>query len=614
MTILEKNLASMPKLKELYKHFANDLYPIESSKTGHPILTIKNINIHSKYDPIKEASRIGDHLLHDKEELDVIIIYGCGLGYVARHLYENIIKNNKNKLKPYLLYIEADIKMFMTSITHIDWNDILQDEYFKIFLSAEKEIIGSFIQTIPTKRARYYYHRPSYELNSDYYKEIQNYIAYVLDRKDMNTATFSRFQKLWTRNFIYNIPYYSFTNPMSKLNDAGLGLSAAVIAGGPTLEKSVEIIKKYKNNLIIIAVDTVYKYLIKNDITPDIIVTVDPQYWNYKYLENTKIQDQIIVTDSSVYNKIFSIAPAKNYFIASSIFPLVKYFDDTDRGTIAAGGSVATTAFDVARILGCENIFLFGLDLSFPERKTHFKGAYFEKNFLKISDYFETAERSSYLYLTHTNIKIIDSTNDKVFTDQKMFLFKKWFDREIPLTKANVFLPDLGGALLEGTKVYSPDLLPISIENDKNIFLERINNIKENKSTFDIKPVSQKIDILLNEAEKISKKCKKIVSLINKEGIIKDKDKIIFYEIEKSLFSEPNTKAITTIIASSAQDILLSIIENVEFDKNEQRSAWIKTRLLYNSILELSEFYLKCFKKLLRITKNVPSILMTQEL
>ena len=81
----------------------------------------------------------------------------------------------------------------------------------------------------------------------------------------------------------------------------------------------------------------------------------------------------------------------------------------------------------------------------------------------------------SYNYLTHTALKMIDATNGKVFTDQKMFLFKKWFDREIPLTDAKVYLPDSGGALLEGVNVVNLDKLPQPDKEKKIEFNENIN-------------------------------------------------------------------------------------------------------------------------------------------
>src|SRR4030042_1158072 len=298
MDILSKNMEELKELKIIYLENKAKLYETENTKINLPTVKINNIYLHSKYDPVIEADRITELLLKDKDELDVLLIFGGGLGYIPRLLFDKIIKKSNLKILPYILYLEVDIRLFLTSLNCFDWSEILKNENFKVFLEADKEQIGAFIQSIPTKRIRYYYHRPSFMLNENYYKNIQKYIEYILDRKDMNNATFARFQKVWTRNIIFNLPYYINSNPLNSLKDTAKGMTSILTAGGPSLEKSIDFIRKNKDNAIIISVDTAYKYLLKNGITPDILVTIDPQFWNYKYIENLKFDNTIIITDS----------------------------------------------------------------------------------------------------------------------------------------------------------------------------------------------------------------------------------------------------------------------------------------------------------------------------
>lgn len=603
MNFLQKNLEALPKLNELYSHFKNELYPVEKSKNENMTLKINNIYLHSKYDPVKEAVRIIDLLLNEREEFDVIILYGCGLGYVARLLFDRIIKNNKSSMLPYIIYIEADIKIFLTSILYFDWSEIFQSEHFNMFLEAEKELIGSFLQSIPTKRIRYYHHRPSYNFSENYYKEIKNYLIYVLDRKDMNTATFTRFQRLWTKNFLYALPDHLSAKSINQLKDIAKNSTSVVVAGGPTLEKNISYLKSIKDTAIIIAVDTVYKFLKKHSIIPDMLVVIDPQFWNYKYVENEKTDSSIIVVESSVYHKVLGIAPNSNYFIGASVFQIAKYFEENngERGTLAAGGSVSTSAFDIARIIGSKEIILLGLDLSYPDRMIHFRGSFFETNFLNFCDYHNTAECLAYKYLTHTPLRVIDSTNGKVFTDQKMFLFKKWFDKEIPLTDAKVYLPDTGGALLEGAEIRSLDKLPLPPEKNKSDYIKNINKLLKIKNDINWDKLKDKINKILKHSKVIKKITQKIFDLIPENGIVNEDIQRAIENYEKELFNDDNRAEILRVISSSAQDILLSIMENIEYNKDEKVSAWIKSRLLYDSIIKLCNFYDSCLNKLIKI-------------
>lgn len=603
MDFLSDNLSFLSELKPIFEKFKDQLYEIELSKNGLPTIKINSVYAHSKYDPLSEAKRVVDFLLNDKEELDVVIVFGSGLGYIPRILYEVLLKENKNIIKPYIIYIEADIKAFFTSLKYFDWIEIFKCENFKLFLRPDKEQLGDFIQTIPTKRIRYYFHRATYFFNQDYYKEVQRYMEYILDRKDMNNATFSRFQKIWSSNFIFNLPCYLGSNSIKDLKDIAKGATSIVVAGGPTLEKSVDFIKDAQRNAIIIAVDTSFKYLKNKGISPDIVVTIDPQFWNYKYLEGESFDDCIVVTDSSVYYKLLRVAAPDRYFIGSSIFPIAKFFepDNENRGVLAAGGSVSTTAFDVARIIGSRSIILFGLDLSFPDRMTHFRGAFFENRFLTISDFFTTSEALSFKYLNHLPLKITKATNGKtVYTDQKMLIFKKWFERELTVTDSPVFLPDLGGAYIEGTKVIPLSKIEI-LEFNKNIFLKNISDIIKNKRKYiSNKELIEKIESFIAKSEKIKELTSKLLTFIP-ENSLPDMEKIEKIKAYESIiFSDSQYKDVVEIISFAAQNVILSIMENVKLDNDEIRSGWKKTRILYESIIDASDFYIRSLKKLLK--------------
>ncbi|MBP5706466.1 MAG: motility associated factor glycosyltransferase family protein [Spirochaetales bacterium] len=604
---LTNNISHSAELQKLYDA-ANGTYPTDQAKDGSQTLRLGEIYYHSKYNPIREAASTADMVLKDKTNLDVLIAYGCGLGYVAQELYKRLIRDNPAKIKPYLLIVEPNVKMFATALTCTDWTQMIGDENVKFFIAADKSVIGSFLQTIPTKMISYYYHRPTYVSYMDYFKQLQNHISYVLDRKDMNTATIQRFQRLWTRNSIKNLPYINQVNYLSSLHNCAAECNAFVIGGGPSLEKCLPRIRQYQENAIIIAVDTAYQYLKKNGIRTDIIVTVDPQYYNYKYLENIKVENEIIVTDSSIYYKVFDLTEPKRYFVGNSIFPLNQYFENNhERGTLAAGGSVANSAFDVARLIGAANIYLFGIDLSYIDRKTHFKGAFFETSFLSESNYFQTAEHSVYKYLTHCPlIPTVSTTNGIVDTDSKMMIFKKWFDREVPLSHGKVYQPNLGGAKIEGTVIIDFDKTAIA-GYDKTPFLQKISALTEKSDKPDTQ-TTEKIATFIKNAQTIADIYGKIVAKIDEQGNVTPKNAAEIAKQEQHIAAHPELSTAAGVISSSAQDVLALITENVRLSDDETKSAWLKTKKLYQAIVELSDFYTENIKKTLKLHTHSTTI------
>jgi hypothetical protein len=236
-----------------------------------------------------------------------------------------------------------------------------------------------------------------------------------------------------------------------------------------------------------------------------------------------------------------------------------------NRGTLAAGGSVATTAFDIARLIGVEKIILAGLDLGFPGRNTHFKGAFFENNFISTAGYFDDAQQKSFNYLMHTGeLPLTQSTDKKtVITDPKMILFRKWIEREVGLTNIPVLLPNLGGSLIEGCKIVElPDLPHTKVDKDSyNIKIQTI--INENKKNTVPYDVCEKMKTFSQISKTITEESEKILKLIP-ENANMPQNKINEFDMrQKKLMDQSEKNKVLNIISSSAQNILLSIMENV---------------------------------------------------
>jgi hypothetical protein len=123
--------------------------------------------------------------------------------------------------------------------------------------------------------------------------------------------------------------------------------------------------------------------------------------------------------------------PFNRVFFCQSLFPLGRFIEDrTDpKGVLGAGGSVATTAWDFARLLGPEAIWTIGLDLAFPGRQTHFKGALFEENAHAASKRLCPAETLSVQAL-ESGVPFYGPSagGGKVLTDKRLSLYAAWFE------------------------------------------------------------------------------------------------------------------------------------------------------------------------------------------
>ncbi len=82
-------------------------------------------------------------------------------------------------------------------------------------------------------------------------------------------------------------------------------ITSLVISAGPSLNKDIEKIKKISDRVIIIAVDTALRFLLKNDIIPDIIIALDPQALNFlDFLGIKDLKDSFLLIEISSSYKI----------------------------------------------------------------------------------------------------------------------------------------------------------------------------------------------------------------------------------------------------------------------------------------------------------------------
>jgi hypothetical protein len=195
---------------------------------------------------------------------------------------------------------------------------------------------------------------------------------------------------------------------------------------------------------------------------------VDPQFWNARHLHGIASPSSCLVAESAVYPTVLReclSGPASYTFnrglLCQSLFPLGRFIEDrTDpKGALGAGGSVATTAWDFARLLGPGEIWIAGLDLSFPGLKTHFRGALFEENAHAESGRFAPAETLSFLAL-HGAMPFPASSagGGTVLTDRKLSLYAAWFENRFSQEKIKNFSLSGEGLAIKG-------LIPAKIGN-----------------------------------------------------------------------------------------------------------------------------------------------------
>ncbi len=375
-------------------------YRIEKSKDNLDILIINDRYINSRFNPSSEANSVV------YEGRNLICIFGLGFGYGLN----NILKNNKESI----IVVFEPVEEILT---------LYKKEYFSktpfkereiLFLDKlDKEEIYSFIENTNffSEGRIYYYSNIGYKslfpsLENEFYSTIKESFNIITQNK----LTESNFIPVWTKNFIFNSLKFS-DSPILKPVKIDLTDNLALIAcAGPNLIKDIPIIKEKREKLTIFAVDTAIKPLIKNDIFPDFVVSLDGQFYSFEDFTKYSSDETIYIFDLFSYpqaarlSKNVFFTPTKN-ILSESIIEFFFTKNGIENFGITTGGTVSDYAFNFALNLGFKNVYFSGLDLSFPYLSTHSKYSPYHERILNNQNYFETPETSMIKAISKRKIK-----------------------------------------------------------------------------------------------------------------------------------------------------------------------------------------------------------------
>lgn len=163
------------------------------------------------------------------------------------------------------------------------------------------------------------------------------------------------------RNYpdVFNLPDFANLSNLCK------GATGVVVSTGPSLSKSIELLKNCADRLVIFACDSALMSLLKNGITPDFVGCLERLYANSFCFENMpELNQTYLVAPPVVMPETFAAFHGPKFRLHRDIGyenwvlpqPLSRFF---------VASSVSHLCYVGLRILGCQKILLLGQDLCF---------------------------------------------------------------------------------------------------------------------------------------------------------------------------------------------------------------------------------------------------------
>ena len=597
MSVKEKNLSILEKnynldIDKITSEVSGNIYKAEYSKKGLITVSAGGRYIHSKYDPAGEADKIIRTAADTSS--DCWVFGGFGLGY---HI-EAFLKYTENAKA---VVVEPDPLLFRTAVEERDLSEILLSGRVVLVINAPADSIISTLNMLQFEKIKYFQIRSEYELNSSYFEDLKNSVASYISRKDVNNNTLIRFGKIWVKNLLLNLPVFSRSPGVDSLKELFNGIPAFILAGGPGLDRTLKYLKDTREKCIIIAVDTSISAALRYGVEPDFLIVVDPQYWNFRHLDRCRLKNTIVVSEPSAYSHTFR-NPEINYVFASSVFPLGQKIEKETflRGKLGAGGSVSTTAWDFARKLGCSTIIFAGLDLSYPDKLTHFKGSFFEERSHTLSGRTRSAALMDYQLITDASLIVAeDNSGSTVFTDKRLIIYKQWFEEQHRQYKQNTLTLSDKGIKIEGINLVTQEYIE-NLTDCRNEIDNIIESIKSDKNTqkADISKyieISRQTEDSLLSLKKTAERGTDLCSRILNDGKYSSSDADALNSIDREILRGESRDTAGFLLQEISRNILTAEKET-ELDKVIGNS-----KSIYENLVKSTDYHITLLKKALKI-------------
>lgn len=379
------------------------------SKDGKMIPAKDKTAFHSKYAPEKEAETFASQF----QETGFFIITGLCGGYHIEKLHEKFpeakiiaVENSKSDI------------LFLSKIECIKNLEAKKNIFITDLENLGKTILENYLPAIDGNL----FIKPLRSYENTFPETAKKAMEIINETLKLVSADFSvqkHFGKIWQRNILENLSIAPFCETFTDFaKDFDISKTAAVIAAGPSLNKSILELKENRKNYFIISTDTAFGTLEKNGVSADVVVSVDGQMISHSHFMFTPSSETKFVFDlcacHSAAKKI--IGGGNKILFCESSHPLAVFANHYDGKNHfvhleTGSGTVTIAAANFAAEAGFKKIKLFGADFSYIGGQPYAKGTYLDTNFRQNETRISNAETNfvNLLYRTKT-IKISENT------------------------------------------------------------------------------------------------------------------------------------------------------------------------------------------------------------
>ncbi len=396
--------------------------------------------VHSSVDPWLEARRLVEEAVI--EDPDLVVAFGLGLGY---HVLELFRRHPRTRA---LVVVEPDTKVMRVAMEAVDLRPVLGSHRVHWAVGAGVAGFRRMLKPLCDSRflrgVAFFQHPASVRRAPAFYHEAAAAVRDAVMDELANLVTVAAYSGDWLVNKLYNVGHVAANPGVSHLFGRFTGRPAIIVAAGPSLDKNAHLLAEAKGRAVILCVDTALKALLRRGIRPDLVLSIDGSFLNYRHFEGVETEEaegMWLVAEPATHHRILDEFRGPK-LIASFETPAMRWLESVTepKGLVVTGGSVATFAFGLAVRMGADPIIFVGQDLSYPDGKCYASGTYYAETGFRMEE--------------RTLLRVPANDGGEVPTPPNMYTFLKWFEEAIDVLPGRTFVNATeGGARIEGTRV-----------------------------------------------------------------------------------------------------------------------------------------------------------------
>jgi hypothetical protein len=449
------------RLDELPLDSSLTLFPTKAGSLTASVHTAdgRNLFLHSRYDPVREASEFCKSL--ERNEAACVVLCGLGLGYHIKALTETFGD------EIVILVIEPDLVTIKTALENTDLSSKLATGRVEFIVDSNKTalharltrhatmlMLGTVFAVPPAAR----------EHQADVHTACRQAIMDYSSFAKMSLVTLVKNGVITCRNIANNLPAYVSSPPADVFRNAFRGTPAILVAAGPSLSKNIEQLRKARDHAIIIAAQTTLKPLLARGIQPHFVTSLDYSDLSRQFFEGVDLPpDLILVAEPKASWHVIDTfrgdvgQPQRravlldNTFAHRCVGPAL-----AKRTPMEPGATVMHLAFYLAQWLGCDPIIFIGQDLAFSGHTYYTPGVAMHRAWqAELGRYCSLEMKEWERIVRHRQIlrKIEDIDGRQIYTDEQMFTYLEQFERDFARSAARVIDATEGGARKFGAEV-----------------------------------------------------------------------------------------------------------------------------------------------------------------